>query len=66
MSFFFQCDAATSLDRFFDGIQSPSEPVKIGVLGCGCSVATEPVAAIIHHWNIPLVCPVQMPFYLSA
>ena len=49
-----QCDGPTSLESFFDGINS--EPVKIGVIGCGCSVATEPVAAIVHHWNIPLVC----------
>ena len=50
-----QCVRKTSLDTFFDGILS--DPVKIGVIGCGCLVATEPVAEIIHHWNIdiPLV-----------
>ena len=48
-----QCIRQASLDTFFDGILS--DPVKVGVIGCGCSVATEPVAEIIHHWNIPLV-----------
>ena len=42
-----------SLDEFFKGIQS--EPVKLAVVGCGCSVATEPVAEISHHWNISQV-----------
>jgi hypothetical protein len=39
-----------SLDEFFKGIQSG--PVKLAVVGCGCSVATEPVAEISHQWNI--------------
>ena len=55
---FLQCDGQLSLDAFFDSIRS--HPVKIGVIGCGCSVATEPVAAIIHFWNIPLVWPLSL------
>ena len=51
--YFFQCDRQASLNAFFDGILS--DPGKIGVIGCGCSVASEPVAEIIHNWNIPLV-----------
>eukprot|EP00731_Ephydatia_muelleri_P020698 Em0013g425a len=45
-----QCQNDIALDAFFQGIQS--DPVKLAVIGCGCSVATEPVAAISHHWNI--------------
>ena len=38
---------------FFEEIQS--DPVKLAVIGCGCSVATQPVAAISSYWNIPQV-----------
>jgi hypothetical protein len=31
------------------------DPVEIAVVGCGCTVATEPVAEISHRWNIPQV-----------
>ena len=48
-----QCQHAKALDVFFDGIQT--EPVEIAVVGCGCSVATEPVAEISHRWSIPQV-----------
>ena len=36
---------------FFKDMQPGAVP-KIAVIGCGCSVATEPVAEISHHWNI--------------
>ena len=49
----FQCNRGRSLDVFFDEVQS--EPTKIALLGCGCSVATEPVAEISHQWNISQV-----------
>ena len=39
---------------FFTEVQSGAVP-KIAVVGCGCSVATEPVAEISHYWNIPQV-----------
>ena len=42
-----------ALDEFFDGIMT--EPVEIAVVGCGCTVATEPVAEISHRWSIPQV-----------
>ena len=48
-----QCLRSESLDQFFNGIQS--HPVKLAVVGCGCSVATEPVAEISHRWNISQV-----------
>ena len=31
-------------------------PTKLAIVGCGCSVATEPVAEISHQWNISQVC----------
>ena len=37
-----QCHRRRALDEFFSGIQS--NPVKLAVVGCGCSVATEPVS----------------------
>ena len=48
-----QCLRGQSLNAFFEGIQS--NPVKLAVVGCGCSTATEPVAEISHHWNISQV-----------
>lgn len=48
---FIQCLYAKSLEAFFDEIQN--DPVKLAVIGCGCSVATQPVAAIASYWNIP-------------
>ena len=38
---------------FFQGILS--DPVKLAVVGCGCSVATTPVAEISYQWNITQV-----------
>lgn len=57
-----QCQHVRALDVFFDGIQT--EPVEIAVVGCGCSVATEPVAEISHRWNIPQVCESLLVRYL--
>ena len=49
-----QCQRTSSLDAFFnDVLKSPH--VKLAVIGCGCSVATEPVAEISHRWNISQV-----------
>ena len=52
-----QCHRGQSLNAFFDGIQSG--PVKLAVVGCGCSIATEPVAEISHQWNISQVTSVD-------
>ena len=52
--FFPQCHRATSLRQFFQSVPS-SDPPVLALLGSGCSVATEPVAEIIHHWNISQV-----------
>ena len=50
-----QCNRRQSLDAFFDDFLQ-SGPVNIALVGCGCSVATEPVAEISHRWNISQVC----------
>ena len=42
-----------SIDTFFDSVLS--EPVKIAVVGCGCSVASQPIAEILDQWNISQV-----------
>ena len=49
-----QCNRTRSLDLFFSTVTQATPPV-LGLLGCGCSVASEPVAEIIHHWNISQV-----------
>ena len=50
---YIQCTRTHSLDVFFKDIKN--NQTKIAVIGCGCSVATEPVAEISHQWNIPQV-----------
>ena len=57
-----QCHHAEALDVFFDGIQT--DPVEIAVVGCGCTVATEPVAEISHRWSIPQVHNILLCFHL--
>ena len=49
-----QCARTDSLEVFFKDIRNKPQP-KIAVVGCGCSVATEAVAAISHYWNISQV-----------
>ena len=49
-----QCNRTRSLDLFFATVPQATPPV-LGLLGCGCSVASEPVAEIIHYWNISQV-----------
>ena len=51
-----QCERTRSLNLFFDTVAQANPPV-LGLLGCGCSVASEPVAEVIHHWNISQVSP---------
>ena len=50
-----QCEAPASLRGFFDQITNLSAP-KIMLIGSDCSVSTEPVAEISHHWNLVQVC----------
>ena len=46
-----QCHHTVSVDTYLKGI-FVDVPKKLAVVGCGCSVATEPVAEISHQWNI--------------
>ena len=45
-----QCNKIAALDSFhrqiFEG------PTKIGIIGSGCSVSTEPTASISHYYNL--------------
>ena len=50
-----QCSRTDSLDVFFQDTQLTVVP-KIAVVGCGCGVATIPVAEVSHYWNITQVC----------
>ena len=59
-----QCSRTHALDQFFATVAQANPPV-LGLLGCGCSVATEPVAEIVHHWNISQVCPDFVPSMLT-
>ncbi len=49
-----QCDRTKSLELFLDTVSLPS-PTVLGLVGCGCSVASAPVAEIVGHFNIPQV-----------
>ena len=49
-----QCDGSTSVREFLSQIQLSSSTI-IGVIGCGCTVATEPVADIVSLYGLPLV-----------
>ncbi|XP_064383155.1 gamma-aminobutyric acid type B receptor subunit 2-like [Halichondria panicea] len=49
-----KCDRATSLSLFFEALSSPNPPI-LGLLGCGCSVASTPVAEIVQHKSLSQV-----------
>ena len=42
-----------SLNALFS--QLFSEPMKLGIVGSGCSVATEPTAEVSHYFNLTQV-----------
>ena len=48
-----QCNHNVALDALFKHIISPV--YKVGIMGSGCSVATEPTAEISHYYNITQV-----------
>ena len=51
-----QCNRTTSLDVFHDAVEEREGFTQyIGVIGCGCSVASLPVAEISHYYNMPMV-----------
>ena len=49
-----QCDRTQALASFFT--QIITGPTKLGWVGSGCSVATEPTAEISSFYNITQVC----------
>ena len=48
-----QCNRVAGLQEYFRMLNNP--PVYIATIGTGCSLSTEPIAELIHFWNIPLV-----------
>ena len=49
-----QCNRSTSLQRFIESIRDPCSRF-IAIMGAGCSVASEPVAEILHYWGLSQV-----------
>ena len=52
-----QCDQVSALEAFHRQVFEP--PTKIGIIGSGCSVSTEPTASISHYYNL-----VQVRIYM--
>ena len=53
-----------ALNAFFD--QIISGPVKIAMIGSGCSVATEPTAEVSHYYNITHVRKYTLSVVISS
>ena len=49
----FQCNAGLANYKMFEYLQQP--PIKIMLLGCGCSTETESTAQVSHMFNITQV-----------
>ena len=47
-----QCDRTIALDALFKQLLSEDNISKLAVVGCGCSVATEPTAEVSHYYNV--------------
>ena len=45
-----QCERTTALQAVHTELHQP--PTKIGIIGSGCSVATEPTAEVSRHYNL--------------
>ena len=50
-----QCNRTHSLNAFFGEMRREHPLQYVAVVGCGCSIATEPVAEVSHYYNIPMV-----------
>lgn len=48
-----QCDETVSIQALFE--QLLSNPVKVAIVGSGCSVATEPAAELSSFYNVTQV-----------
>ncbi|XP_064390848.1 gamma-aminobutyric acid type B receptor subunit 2-like [Halichondria panicea] len=58
------CDRTESLGQYFGTVFSPN-PTVLGLLGCGCSVASTPVAEIIQFNSISQIAYVSSSIELS-
>ncbi len=59
-----QCDRTESLSQYFETVYPPN-PTVLGLLGCGCSVASTPVAEIVSYNSISQVSGCnQIPAYI--
>ena len=48
-----KCNRSVALESLFKEISN--DPIKLGLIGSGCSLATEPTAEITQFFNIPQV-----------
>jgi gamma-aminobutyric acid type B receptor len=58
-----QCNHNVALDALFK--QIISDIPKVGIIGSGCSVATEPTAEISHYYNITQLSCVSSSHFLA-
>ena len=54
-----QCDRTTALQAVHTELLQP--PTKIGIIGSGCSVATEPSAEVSRYYNLTQVSYSGLP-----
>lgn len=59
-----QCDKKAALDVYHQQVFNP--PTKIGILGSGCSVSTEPTALISHYYNLNQVMYMYIYMYVCV
>jgi hypothetical protein len=58
-----QCDRTTALQAVHTELLQP--PTKIGIIGSGCSVATEPSAEVSRYYNLTQVSSLRViSFYM--
>lgn len=50
---FLQCNRTTAINSFF--LEMIPSPIKVGWVGSGCAVATEPTAELTQFYNITQV-----------
>ena len=52
-AYMIQCERTTALQAVHTELLQP--PTKIGIIGSGCSVATEPTAEVSRYYNLTQV-----------
>ena len=63
-NFLLQCEASASLKGFLDQITNESAP-RIMLIGSDCSVSSEAIAEISHHWNLVQARYTNISYHLS-